>query len=304
MKENNKILTIAIPTYNRAPFLEKSLERISSQIKGYENEIELLISDNCSSDHTHEVISKFVDRGVTLRYNRNTTNIGMDGNFLYCFQNATAKYVWILGDDDYLMDGALPKLISIMKLGEYGLIHLDNSNKHNVHTKTYTNKSDFVGDISFMITFISANIIQRKYISKIDLNKYLGSYFVFIPAYLTSVIGEDNNLMVYSKIIDDPADASTNGGYNIFNVFVTNYLNIVKEFRSSLGYRCYEIEKYKLCRLFIYPWMIKLLVNSNHGLHFKTNNWFKIIFKKYWYEPYLYPMLVLFWMKRIKNNFS
>jgi len=297
--KDDKILTIAIPTYNRSRFLKNSLKRISSQIKDFENEIELLISDNCSSDNTQEIVDHFIESGVILKYNRNRVNLGMDGNFLYCLKNATAKYLWILGDDDYLTDGAIAKLMNVLKFGDYGLIHLDNKKIDNFQTKSYTNKSDFFKDISFMITFISANIVQTKYISQIDLNKYLGTYFIFIPAYMTSLIGEKNNLIVYSGIIEDPADASTNGGYNIFSVFVTNYLDIIKEFRSSLGYKYYEIEKYKLCRLFIYPWMIKLLTNSQHGLQFKTDDWFKIIFKKYWYEPYFYPMLFLL-LKKIR----
>lgn len=302
--ENNKILTIAIPTYNRGFFLEQSLERITSQIKGLEDEIELLVSDNCSSDNTQQVVKKFIDAGAPIVYNRNNVNLGMDGNFVYCFKNAKAKYAWILGDDDYLVEGTIPKLLNIMKSGEYGLIHLNNSLDNDLGSKVFTEKSKFVGDISFMITFISANIVQTKYVKQVDFNKYIGTYFTLIPVYLTAVIEENKNMMVYFDTMDAPADASTNGGYNIFKVFVTNYLNIVKEFRSSLGYRYYEIEKYKLCRLFIYPWMVKLLIKSNHGLHFKTNSWFKIIFKKYWYEPYFYPMLLLFWIRRIKNNFS
>ena len=38
----------------------------------------------------------------------------MDGNFVYCFQNATSKYVWVLGDDDYLIEGTISRLLEIM----------------------------------------------------------------------------------------------------------------------------------------------------------------------------------------------
>lgn len=299
--ENNKILTIAIPTYNRGFFLEQSLECITSQIKGLEDEIELLVSDNCSSDNTQQVVKKFIDAGAPIVYNRNNVNLGMDGNFVYCFKNAKAKYVWILGDDDYLVDGTIPKLLSIIKSGEYGLIHLNNSIDNDLGYKVFTDKSNFVGDISFMITFISANIVQTKYVNQVDFNRYIGTYFTLIPVYLTAVIEENKNMMVYFDTMDIAADATTNGGYNIFEVFVTNYLNIIKEFRPSLGRKWYEIEKYQLCRGFIYGWMLKLLINLDHGLRFKTNGWFKIIFKKYWYEPYLYPMLLLFWIKKLRK---
>lgn len=299
--KNNKILTIAIPTYNRALYLEQSLERITSQIKGFEDEIELLVSDNCSVDNTQQVVNKFINAGAPIIYNKNASNLGMDGNFVYCFQNAKSKYVWILGDDDYLVDGTIAKLLNLMNSGEYGLIHLNNSKKDNSGVKEYTNKTKFVGDISFMITFISANIVQTKYVNKVDFGKYIGTYFTLIPVYLTATLGELNNLMVYFTVMEAPADGDTNGGYNIFQVFVTNYLSIIKEFRFSFGFKWYEVEKYKLLRGFIWGWMNTLLINSNHGLRFKTDDWFKIILKKYWYEPYLYPVLFLFFLKKLRS---
>lgn len=297
--KNNKLLTIAIPTYNRAPFLEESLKRICFQIKGYEDVVELLVSDNCSSDNTMQVIKKFQNEGTAIIYNRNSVNRGMDGNFVYCFQNATSKYVWILGDDDYLVEGTISRIIELIQNEEYGLIHLScAATNASYGQEVYVDKSKFVGDISFMITFISANIVRTKYVSQIDFDKYLGTYFTLIPVYLTAAISEKKNLMIRFQTMEIAADARTNGGYNIFEVFVTNYLKVIKEFRGSLGFKWYEIEKYRLCRRFLWGWMQKLLINSNHGLRFKTDGWFKIILKKYWYEPYLYPMLVAFWFKK------
>jgi hypothetical protein len=45
----NKLLTIAIPTYNRADLLDKQLTWLSQGIKGFESECEILVSDNCLS---------------------------------------------------------------------------------------------------------------------------------------------------------------------------------------------------------------------------------------------------------------
>ena len=302
--ETKKKLTIAIPTYNRSAFLKQSLVRISKQIINLEKDIELIVSDNCSTDDTKEVVEEFIQCGLPIIYNRNISNIGMDGNFVYCFQNASSKYVWVLGDDDYLTEGTISKLLSIIDTDEYGLIHLKNtfqlSEKDKFESRVSYNEIEFIGEISFMITFISANIVQTKYVEKINFNKYLGTYFTLIPLYLTAAIEEKKNLMVYSKTMDIAADALTNGGYNFFEVFVTNYLKILKEYIPQLGFVWYEMEKYNLCRKFLYGWMKLLLINTNHGLNFRTNNWVKILFKKYWYEPYFYPMLFLFYIKKMK----
>ena len=149
--ETKKKLTIAIPTYNRSAFLKQSLVRISKQIINLEKDIELIVSDNCSTDDTKEVVEEFIQCGLPIIYNRNISNIGMDGNFVYCFQNASSKYVWVLGDDDYLTEGTISKLLSIIDTDEYGLIHLKNtfqlSEKDKFESRVSYNEIEFIGEI-------------------------------------------------------------------------------------------------------------------------------------------------------------
>ena len=119
-----KILTIAIPTYNRGEILKKSIERLLSEIEGLEDKVDILISDNNSDDNTKKIIEAFLDNGVDLIYNRNDENLGMDGNFIYCFENARSKYVWLLGDDDLIKMNELKYIIGLLENHEPGLIHL------------------------------------------------------------------------------------------------------------------------------------------------------------------------------------
>ena len=295
----NKVLTIAIPTYNRGPFLKECLSRIILQTNEYVDDIEILISDNCSTDNTKEIVQNYVDKGIKLTYNRNIENLGMDDNFIYCFKNAKSKYVWLLSDDDYILDGAIKHILEILKNNNFGLIHLDNFGNNINGYRVYDNVSFFLQNISYYITFISGNIVKTEVISSIDFSKYKKSQISQVPVYIRAAIKEKENLIVHFQTLEVGADSNTNGGYNIFQVFVENYLNIIKDFKISLGFRWYEIEKYKLFRNFIWMWMNQLLLNSNHNYRFKTNRWFSIIFKKYWYEPYFYPILIFFYYKKI-----
>jgi len=104
-----KLLTIAIPTYNRAQYLDKQLAWIAQAIKGYESEIELYVSDNCSTDNTQEVVAKWRAQlgNVTLNSTTNAKNIGLMRNVIQCLDWATTKYVWAIGDDDPLQDRAI-----------------------------------------------------------------------------------------------------------------------------------------------------------------------------------------------------
>lgn len=107
------LLSIAIPTYNRAPFLAELLEVLMPQLR-HEPRAELLVSDNASTDGTAELIGQFEERGLPLRHLRNPENIGSDANFLQCLHRARGKYVWVLGDDDLLTPRAVEQLLSLL----------------------------------------------------------------------------------------------------------------------------------------------------------------------------------------------
>ena len=124
VKMSQKLLTIAIPTYNRSKDLSICLEHIVKQFKQYQTDVNLIISDNASLDNTPDIVTPYLDQNLPIKYIRNKSNIGPDLNFLQCFNLAQSKYVLIFGDDDILLDGALSKIILLLKKGDYGIIQL------------------------------------------------------------------------------------------------------------------------------------------------------------------------------------
>ncbi|MBK7095860.1 MAG: glycosyltransferase [Saprospiraceae bacterium] len=68
----SKLLSITIPTYNRASFLKETLKQLFFQFDEIDiNQIEIIVSDNCSTDNTSEVIFEFVKKGFQINYIRN-----------------------------------------------------------------------------------------------------------------------------------------------------------------------------------------------------------------------------------------
>ena len=117
------LLTIAIPTYNRAATLRILLENLLPQVREL-SEVELLISDNASPDNTEAVVEELIAAGLRCEYIRNATNIEADPNFLQCYERARGKYVWIFGDDDILLPGSLLFVTRLLRGNEYDLIYL------------------------------------------------------------------------------------------------------------------------------------------------------------------------------------
>src|SRR3989344_8861864 len=89
-------LSIVMPTYNRADFLDYSLSVHAPLAAKYS--VEIFIFDNASSDSTSEVVSKWQEQYPLVRYFKNSTNLGAEGNFEAALRKPDTDYIWLLGD--------------------------------------------------------------------------------------------------------------------------------------------------------------------------------------------------------------
>ena len=92
------LVTIAIPTHNRANgHLKQAIQSAVSQT--YSN-IEIIVSDNCSTDNTEIVVKGFnVPR---IRYFKHNRNIGYINNTNFCVKQAKGDFLLMLHDDDLI----------------------------------------------------------------------------------------------------------------------------------------------------------------------------------------------------------
>jgi len=108
------ILEIVIPTYNRAEILSLTLKEISAAISTLEENVRLRVIDNCSPDHTAEVVRPYLDTN-SLIYEKNSSNIGLINNIAKCIHTSSARWVWVFGDDDHIILHSLPFLLNALK---------------------------------------------------------------------------------------------------------------------------------------------------------------------------------------------
>lgn len=108
------LLSIYIPTYNRAHLLESELLILGAQVQEAKGEVELVVSDNCSSDNTAEMILR-LQQSWPIKYYRNPKNVGGIRNILKCADLVSGEYTWMLGDDDLVRPGAVKKVLSVLK---------------------------------------------------------------------------------------------------------------------------------------------------------------------------------------------
>lgn len=306
MNNNEVLLSICIPTYNRAKALDGNLKALNKQVSGKNLPLELMVSDNCSSDETSTVVNKYIEEGMPINYIRNTINLGMDGNFAQCYRKATGKYVLVLGDDDYLIDGMLEKLLDYLKNGDYGLVHLKTNSQTKILEEEFTDSTLFLQNISYWITYITSNVVNSKYIKEYDFEKNFGTFLTIVPLYLNAAIEHECNLLIHERIFLDGIDSKTNGGYNFFEVFIVNYLDIWKDFRQSgkISNNLYHFMKRDILKFFLIRNAYNLLIIKEES-NYKLQNSFSYFKKYYFSHGYFYYYSILYLAKyQAKKKFE
>lgn len=99
-------LSICLITYNRVQFLESLLLRlITTGIAGLSYEI--VLCDNCSTDATMSVATRWAEQHPQIRYFRQQRNVGALNNLLTAYRLARGTYAIYLADDDLLIPDAV-----------------------------------------------------------------------------------------------------------------------------------------------------------------------------------------------------
>jgi len=102
----NPLLSICIPTYNRAPFLDWTLTKTKTDFP----DAKILVSDNSSTDTTAQIVKTH-----GARYIKQSSNIGAFPNMRAALLAGSTKYVMYLGDDDYLVPEEVQKGVDFLE---------------------------------------------------------------------------------------------------------------------------------------------------------------------------------------------
>lgn len=286
------ILSICIPIYNRLSYLERMLERFYEEKELFDSKIELFISDNCSEDDLQSCCNRFSKMGLRLKYHRNDTNLGMDGNFINCFNSAEGDYVWLLGSDDIPKKGYIEKIYDIILNSHkrYGVLHLAGENpKQNEPLFEFEDCNGLLEELNVWITFISGIVVNKVFVNDVDFDKYRGTLISQVPLYIKAIISSPVNAVLYAKVFEEMDDSANNGGYNIFQVFVANLYCIYQSFFDNglVKKNSIDIIKEREFKEFLLEYVVTFLILHKKS-NFETKNAWRILAKYYRTKPYAY----------------
>lgn len=304
MENKQPLLSLCIPIYNRLEYLKRMLERFLEDKILFEETIDLLISDNCSTDDLESCVNEFKSKGLKITYNRNQKNLGPDGNFLYCFNHAKGKYCWLLGSDDIPVKGFLNSLVTVLQGKEYGLVHLNHHSDGLSQLFEYSDNQKMVENIAHWITFMSSNIINTKNIAFINSNQYMDTYLIQVPYYLYSCLNSPVNAIYKYSCFEKDDDSANNGSYNLFQVFVQNLFDVYERFylQKMLSRKVIENIKRNEYEHFLFPFIKDLLFLKKKSNFDKKHAW-HILFRCYGLKWYFYSYPIMYVVKKVRIDF-
>jgi len=116
MTEHNPLVSIIVITFNSAKYVLETLESARSQT--YQN-LELIVSDDCSTDNTVEICRKWIDenkaRFVRTELVTVKKNTGIPANFNRGLRLANGYWLKPIAGDDVLIDDAVNNIITYSK---------------------------------------------------------------------------------------------------------------------------------------------------------------------------------------------
>lgn len=259
-------LSLCIPTYNHGKYLPKLFDSI---IKQKCDTIEVVISDNASTDDTQDIVLSYKDKLPNLNYFRWSENKGFDENALNVVEMARGRYCWIIGSDDWLEDGAIEKIITFLRHTDYTVggitveINTYSVDENLYETPVVDNVITVLDDaekiyafknIGYRFGFISAHIFLRAYaISIINTIELQRNYYI-VHQLLSWIVQKYNNWAFYNYPLvawrsGNDTMARENGHHKRFMVDLNSYRqNISLVFgKDSRIYREFLNNQFVLC---------------------------------------------------------
>lgn len=104
------LISICIPVYNAERFIKETIQSVLDQTIV---DFEIVITDNCSTDRTEEIVKYFKD--YRINYVKNSSNLGAEKNWNKSLKLASGKYIKLLCADDILYPTCLEEQLAVLE---------------------------------------------------------------------------------------------------------------------------------------------------------------------------------------------
>ncbi len=163
---------IAVITFNRKPFLEKTLSKLLAADSPVKTCM-INVYNNNSTDGTTELLNEYAQKYQNLTHIKNKRNVGLSGNICKAMENVSQKYIWIVCDNDEIDWTYWP---SVQK-------GLEEDNDIVLASRFYIQnaKTANVGLKIAQLTFLPSGIYKTKYLTDAVTSWMYNDTFTVLP---------------------------------------------------------------------------------------------------------------------------
>lgn len=229
------ILSISIPTFNRAAYLKRCLESLFILNNCKDLPVEISVYNNASTDNTDEIVNSFIEKNYPIRYTKIPDAVDGNLNIYQCYKKARGRYVLCLGDDDVFVANTIAGIINYLKHNDIGVLYLSSANVNlntykkyfagNLEIEVNTDSYNFFKKMNFMVTFISTSIISNPQLNEVNSPEKDYLNFYQVPLILQQIFAGKNNATCKNIVLH--AEVLNSGSYNLIDVFLVNLNKVI-----------------------------------------------------------------------------
>jgi len=229
--KKNILLSICIPTLNRAWYLEKTLDYLTSQrIFQDTDSIEICISDNASTDDTAIVVRRFQDvHGDKIVYRRNDKDLS-DKNFEMALSLGVGKFLKLCNDTAWFEPGMLERMYKYVLRwqDEKPLLFFKETKSAPSITEVYSLDAFIDATSYYICSTNSFGIWKEDFDNLSDFSRFSSRSFAQTDVFLRLMAQKKNAVLIRDNFFH-AVWPTTKGGYNFAKVFGDNYIGILRE---------------------------------------------------------------------------
>jgi len=277
------LLSLCIPTYGHDLDLRAVLTHYTSLTAFTDSEdIEIVISDNCSPDSTRDVCAPFVGKWPNrIRYFRNNENI-RDANFGLALERGRGIFRKLANDTLLYHDAALHRMIEIVRshLEDHPVLFFSNQPKDPLR-RDCADLGAFIEEVSIWSTWIGAFGIWEDDLAEIANFARKSELMLSQVDVLCRLLAAKKRSIVYNFVFCDALPRPGKGGYSVARVFGKNYFTILKPYVLSgdISRRQYRLEHKRMLRRQILPFALTF----THS--FDNTGYFRDLINEYTCDP-------------------
>jgi len=307
---NKPLLSICIPTYNRAHYLKECLDCIVCQFKDKEayDQIEIVISDNASKDNTQKLVKKYQEDFPNIRYFRNQSNLEFDRNVDNVLEKSKGAFCWTLSDDEFIKKDTLKFILDTIKSNlDIAYICIDSNNiLGDKEVRYFKDGNDWLTNIGLTGGLLSQNIFNRKYLSA-NREKYYDNLWIHLSLVL-EIIAHRPAILI-RNIFKSTKHSCKGSWIEKGHAFIT-YICLKKIIQNLLQYGYDKKIINNLLNNFARGLPKNVVSAKIHNLKISFSN-FKLLIKEFFYSPFwLFISILVFFtptsilkkIKRFKNK--